>query len=79
MNSNKPSEAPRFAVCICNDGYPAALERNKIYQMLPDPVGERYDMVRIVDESGEGCLYPREFFQPIEVPHALGEELLRAS
>jgi hypothetical protein len=79
MNSIEPPEAPRVAVCIRNDGYPAALERSKIYQMLPDPVGDRYDMVRIVDESGEGYLYPREFFQPIEVPPALGQELLRAS
>lgn len=78
MNSI-PSEAPRFALCMCSDGYPATLELHKAYRMLPDPVGERYGLVRIVDESGEGCLYPREFFQPIEVSHAVGEQLLRAS
>ncbi|HYW12844.1 MAG TPA: hypothetical protein VE871_12880 [Longimicrobium sp.] len=79
MNNIKASEAPRFALCICNDGYPAALELHKAYPMLPDAVGERYGMVRIVDESGEGYLYPQEFFQPIEVPQGIGELLLRAS
>lgn len=79
MNSIEPSEAPRFAVCIRNDGYPAALEQRKIYRVIPDPVGDRYDMIRIVDESGEGYLYPREFFQVMEVSHTLGETLLRAS
>jgi hypothetical protein len=79
MNSTTPSEMPRFALCLCNDGYPASLELHKACQMLPDPVGERYGMVRIVDESGEGALYPQAFFQPLEVSDAVGERLLRAS
>ncbi|HLM66251.1 MAG TPA: hypothetical protein VK358_01935 [Longimicrobium sp.] len=79
MNNMPSSEALRFALCLCNDGYPASLELHKAYQMLPDPVGERYGLVRIVDESGEGALYPQEFFQPIEVSDAVGEQLLRAS
>lgn len=47
--------------------------------VVPDAVGNRYEMIRIVDESGEAYLYPREFFQVIQVSHALQEELLRAS
>jgi hypothetical protein len=79
MNETRPSGAPRFAVCICNDGYPAALELHKVYQVLPDPFAEQIGWMRIVDESGEDYLYPGSFFQPIEVSHALREELLRAS
>jgi hypothetical protein len=79
MTKTTPSAAHRFAVCICNDEFPVALELHKIYRVIPDAVGERYEMVRVVDESGEGALYPREYFRPLDVSTALQEELLRAS
>lgn len=71
--------AARFAVCVCNDGYPAALELHRIYRMLPDAQAEGYGLARIVDESGEGYLYPEEFFQAVDLSAAAREELLRAS
>jgi len=69
----------RFAVCICNDDYPAALELHKIYRVLPDAQGERCGMIRIVDESGDDYLYPAELFRPLNLPDSLEAELLRAS
>lgn len=69
----------RFVVCIKNDDYEMDLALHKIYQVLPDASAERSGWIRIVDETGEDYLYPEAFFQPIEGPHALGEELLRAS
>lgn len=79
MSSIKP-DAPRlFAVCICNDEYPASLELNKVYQMLPDASAERSGWVRIVDESGEDYLYPGDFFQVIDVPHTVAKSVMRAS
>jgi hypothetical protein len=74
-----PPAEPRFAVCVCNDGYPAALELHKIYRTVPDALAERYGLVRIVDESGEGYLYPEKFFQAVDLSAAAREELLRAS
>ena len=41
-----------------NSGYPASLERWKIYQVLPDADAEEYGQVRVVDESGEDYLFP---------------------
>jgi hypothetical protein len=79
MNKTTPSAAHRFAVCICNDGFPVALELHKIYQMLPDEMGDQYGFVRIVDETGDSALYPQEYFRALDVPIALEEELLRAS
>ena len=52
---------------------------HKIYEVLPDPAAERSGWIRIVDESGEDYLYPEKFFRPIDVPHALQQDLLRAS
>ena len=78
MPRTSPSAESRFAVCVCNDGYPAALELHRTYPMLPDAQAERHGLVRIVDESGEGYLYPQEFFQPIDASTAQ-QELRRAS
>lgn len=72
-----PSPEHRFAVCVCNDGLPAALELHKLYRMLPDPQGARHGLVRIVDESGEA--YPEEYFRPVDLSPAAQEGRLRAS
>lgn len=79
MMTRIASAEPRFAVCVCNDGYPAALELHKIYRMVPDPQAEGYGLVRIVDESGEAYLYPEEFFEAVDLSATAREELLRAS
>ena len=40
----------------------ASLELNKIYKTHPDDNAAELGLVRIVDESGEDYLYPREYF-----------------
>lgn len=72
-----PSSEPRFAVCVCNDGYPAALELNRAYRILPDAQAVKHRLVRIIDESGEAYLYPQEFFQPVDPSVSAREALLR--
>ena len=72
-----PSDpATEFVVCICNDDYPASLERHKIYRVLPDADAAADGDFRVVDESGEGYLYPVTFFSPISVSPELEEALL---
>ena len=70
---------PRFVVCIRNDDYEIDLALHKIYLVLPDAAAAGSGWIRIVDETGEDYLYPESFFQPIDVPVTLGQELLRAS
>jgi hypothetical protein len=58
--------APKqLVVCVDNDGYPAALEKRKIYVALADRAAEKRGLVRIVDESGDDYLYPKSFFRAI--------------
>lgn len=57
----------RFIVCVRNDGYPESLELRKLYRVLPDAMAARVDFVRVVDESGEDYLYPRQFFAPVRL------------
>jgi hypothetical protein len=59
-----------YLLCVDNGGYPASLERRKIYQRLLDPAAEKVGRVRIVDESGEDSLYPAGSFVPVELSQA---------
>lgn len=69
----------RFVVCVRNAGYPASLERNKIYVAIPDEAAERHGQVRVVDESGEDYLFSADRFVAIEVPSEVRASLLKAS
>ena len=77
----KPQDrkAAQFVVCVSNAGYPASLELRKIYPLLLDDSASRRGLVRIVDESGEDYLYPRDCFLPIELSTALRKALRLAS
>jgi hypothetical protein len=68
-----------FVICIENDGYPASLERRKIYVALADHAAEKDSMVRVIDESGEDYLYPKEFFREIALPEAVKKAVLAAA
>lgn len=68
-----------FVVCLSNDGYAASLEPRKIYVALHDAAAERNGLLRIVDESGEDYLYPRERFAPLKLPRGLQRALAAAA
>ena len=67
--------AQRFVVCVDNTGYPASLERHKIYRVVPDEQAEADGDIRVVDESEEDYLYSQERFVPIRVPVAVRKSL----
>jgi hypothetical protein len=68
-----------LVVCIDNDGYPASLEKRKIYVALPDADAEKLDLLRVIDESGDDYLYPRAFFRSIALPLAVKRAVLAAA
>jgi hypothetical protein len=68
----------QLVVCVENDGFPASLEKRKIYVAMPDAAAEKHNMLRIVDESGEDYLYPRAFFRSIALPQAVKRAVLAA-
>jgi len=72
---NKKHKEPKFAVCVKNTGYPAALELRKIYQIIPDETADDMDQLRVVDESGEDYFYPKEFFLVMELPQTISKTL----
>jgi hypothetical protein len=65
------STRKQFVVCLRNDGYEVALERRKIYQVLPDADAAKHKQFRVIDESGEDYLYPQKLFAPIDLPQSI--------
>jgi hypothetical protein len=57
----------RYVVCVHAEGA-EDLELRKLYEVRDDEAAERRGHLRVVDESGEDYLYPKEFFAPVEVP-----------
>jgi hypothetical protein len=61
-------------VCVNSTGYPASVERRKIY-----PAAGKQGLLRIIDESGEDYLYPKTFFRTIELPQSVKKAVLAAA
>jgi len=71
--------ASQLVVCVRNEGFPASLERRKIYVALRDAAAAREGLLRIVDESGEDYLYPKAFFRTIALPLSVKKAVLDAA
>lgn len=68
-----------FAICVANKGYAASLELRKIYQVIPDRSAGDLNQIRVIDESGEDYLYPKDFFVPVQLPQAVERAVRRAT
>jgi len=67
-NRSIPKAAKSLFICLDNAGYEVSLERLKIYVALQDAKAVRTGYLRIIDESGEGYLYPCEPFVAASLP-----------
>jgi hypothetical protein len=72
-------QSKQLVVCVENEGYPAALEKRKLYVMLRDAKAEQHGLVRIVDESGDDYLYPKSLFRSVALPLAVKKAVLAAA
>lgn len=69
----------QYVICINNEGYDASLELRKLYEVIPDSEAENHKQIRILDESGEDYLYPKDFFMEIDIPHTLEKMISHAT
>ena len=69
-------DAVNWVICIDNTGFEASLEARKLYNVEHDVKAQAVGMIRVVDESGEGYLYPQEMFAPIAIQNSLEGQLL---
>jgi hypothetical protein len=73
------SQTKQLVVCVDNEGFPASLEKRKIYIALPDADVEKHGLLRIIDESGDDYLYPKTFFRSIALPQSVRKAVLAAA
>ena len=73
------AEPVDLVICVDNSGYEAALERRKLYALLPDVEAETRGLLRVIDESGEDYLYPAGIFYKVELPVAVRQAVFRAA
>jgi hypothetical protein len=65
MNSK---QIPGAVVCVANEGNEVSLQLWKIYKTLRDDDAESEGFMRVIDESGEDYLFPKEDFVRIDLP-----------
>ena len=69
----------QLVICIKNEDYPASLEMRKIYEAIPDSVAKTHGQIRMIDESGEDYLYPKEYFIPVSFPQNIEDAVIKAA
>ena len=69
----------KFVLCVSNQGYEVSLEPRKLYQVLPDRIASSRGQIRVVDESGEDYLFPKDLFAAIKLPVAVRKAVLAAA
>lgn len=69
----------RFLICVDNKGYLVSLEKRKIYLAIPDAAALKHGQVRVIDESGEDYLYPKNLFLTMTVPQSVRKAILEAA
>ena len=77
MNKTKSPET--LAICLRNNGYAASLERRKLYRIVADPVAAKHGQLRVIDESGEDYLYPKDYFVLVRLPVSVKRAVLKAA
>lgn len=60
-----------YVMCVNNESNPESLELRKIYRAMRDAEGAKHGYIRVVDESGEGYLYPNRYFIRVALPRTL--------
>ena len=68
--------AQQFALCIYSDD-PERLEVYKLYRILPDDIVVPNSSIQVVDNFGEGHLYPAHYFIRVKLPRSAEKALLK--
>lgn len=69
----------KFVICVDNSEYLVALERRKIYEVLPDSDAAKNGLIRVIDESGDDYLYPESCFIDANLSKATQAAVVKAA
>ncbi len=70
------NDSKKFVICINNADYPVALERWKVYRVIPDENAEGRSLIRVMDESEEDYFYSAKDFVAINLPDNVESAML---
>ncbi len=73
---DKKTEENRLVICINNKDNELSLELRKVYQVVEDELAEKRNYLRIIDETGEDYLFPKENFVIVSLPAKSAESVL---
>jgi hypothetical protein len=62
------SKRAQYVLCTNSGEYRIDLRFGRVYPVAKPHPNDPRQLIRIIDESGEDYLYPREWFIPIELP-----------
>jgi hypothetical protein len=71
MKTRKPSSAkkgPGYVLCTNAGEYRVDLHFGRVYPVAKPYPNDPAHLIRIVDESGEDYLYPRDWFVAVDLP-----------
>lgn len=74
MSAKSLASVVRYAKCIATDGDPLTVTPGQYYRILSD-AAEEHGRLRVVDNTGEDYLYPRQMFAEVSDPTKLSAEL----
>jgi hypothetical protein len=57
----------KFVLCLDNSGNEVSLQVRRVYERLPDAKAERHGYIRVIDESGEGYMFPADRFLSLDL------------
>ena len=78
-SSRRQTKGEAYVLCVRNEGYPASLERRKLYPVVRDTSAAKHSLLRVIDESGEDYLYPADYFVALRLPANVKLALSKAS
>ncbi|MBM3318234.1 MAG: hypothetical protein FJY75_10340 [Candidatus Eisenbacteria bacterium] len=73
------SRTSQYVVCVSNRGYAASLVVRRLYPTIADPGAAERGLLRVIDESGEGYLYPTRLFAAVGLSAAVARRFLAAA
>jgi hypothetical protein len=67
----------KFVICVENKGYEASLEQRKLYEVLSDVEAGKHNQLRVIDESGEDYLFPKNMFMEVPLADEVAEKVAK--
>ena len=68
-----------LVICVENEGYEVSLEKRKLYIKVEDREARSHEQIRVIDESGEDYLFPKEYFVSVNLPSKTEQAVLGAA